>query len=113
VVSTRTKQEMAGKSSRNLESHAWFEFYAPRGAPEIAGVVLAEHGGYGAQSAVPIAKFVLETYFAKKDGLPLPSIVPEAAPPEPLLDPDSPPMLPPVAVAANDIPSPALEAGAP
>jgi penicillin-binding protein 2 len=73
VVSTRTKQEMAGRSSRNLESHAWFEFYAPRGAPEIAGVVLAEHGGYGAQSAVPIAKFVLETYFAKKDGRPLPA----------------------------------------
>ena len=33
---------------------------------------MAEHGGYGAAAAVPIAKFVLDTYFAKKDGKPLP-----------------------------------------
>jgi len=102
----------AANSGRDLRDHGWFVFFAPRDNPEVAGVVFGEHAEHGYLTA-PIARHVLETYFAKKDGLPLPAIVPEAAPPEPLLDPDSPPMLPPVAVAANDIPSPALEAGAP
>jgi penicillin-binding protein 2 len=63
----------ASRGARHLQSHGWFEFYAPAGAPEIAGVVLAENAGYGSLSAVPIAKFVLDTYFAKKDGKPLPA----------------------------------------
>jgi hypothetical protein len=46
---------------------------------------------------------VLETYFAKKDGLPLPPIVPQPAPAEPTPDPDSPPMLPPTIVADDDV----------
>ena len=72
VISEKKGKELAGKTTLNLKSNAWFEFYAPNSAPEIAGAVMAEHGGYGATSAVPIAKFVLDTYFAKKDGKPLP-----------------------------------------
>jgi penicillin-binding protein 2 len=72
VISEQKRKELGGKSAMNLTPNAWFEFYAPRAAPEIAGVVMAEHGGYGADAAVPIAKFVLDTYFAKKDGKPLP-----------------------------------------
>jgi penicillin-binding protein 2 len=72
VISDQKRKELAGKTALNLKPHAWFEFYAPRAEPEIAGVVMAEHGGYGAEAAVPIAKFVLDTYFAKQDGKPLP-----------------------------------------
>ncbi|MBL8744315.1 MAG: penicillin-binding protein 2, partial [Myxococcales bacterium] len=35
--------------------HAWFAGYAPSGAPEIAVVVLVEHGGAGGKHAAPIA----------------------------------------------------------
>jgi hypothetical protein len=43
----------------------------PRDNPEIAGVVFLEHGIHSANAA-SVAKHVLETYFAKKDGNPLP-----------------------------------------
>ena len=39
--------------------------------------------GKGA-TAAPIAKHVLETFFAKKDGKPLPSLTPEALPTTPV-----------------------------
>jgi penicillin-binding protein 2 len=35
--------------------HAWFAGYAPSKSPEIAFVVLVEHGGAGGKNAVPIA----------------------------------------------------------
>ncbi len=56
-----------------IRDHSWFVFYAPREHPEVAGVVFVEHGGWGATAAVPIAKHVLETFFAKREGRPLPS----------------------------------------
>ena len=40
--------------------------------PEIAGVVFAEHAEHGS-SAAPIAKYMMETCFAKKEGRPLPT----------------------------------------
>jgi penicillin-binding protein 2 len=46
-----------------FRDHAWFAAYAPCEAPEIAVVVLVEHGGYGGAAAAPIAKKVFETYF--------------------------------------------------
>jgi penicillin-binding protein 2 len=72
VISLEKRKELAGKTNLNLKDHAWFEFFAPRDDAEISGVIMAEHGGWGAQAAVPIAKFVLDTYFAKKEGRPLP-----------------------------------------
>jgi penicillin-binding protein 2 len=66
------KKKTLGKTTLNLKPNAWFEFFGPRSAPEISGAIMAEHGGYGATAAVPVAKFVLETYFAKRDGKPLP-----------------------------------------
>jgi len=39
--------------------HAWFAGYAPSTAPEIAIVVLIEHGGGGGKNAVPIASRVV------------------------------------------------------
>jgi penicillin-binding protein 2 len=58
----------------NTRDNSWFVFYAPRDNPEVAGVVFAEHAGFGAASAAPIARYVLETYFAKKEGRPFPTL---------------------------------------
>jgi len=49
-----------------LRDHAWFVAYAPFENPEIAVVVLVEHGGYGGAAAAPIAKKVIEKYFNLK-----------------------------------------------
>jgi penicillin-binding protein 2 len=46
--------------------HAWFTSFAPAADPEIAVTVLVEHGGHGGSAAAPVAKKVLEKYFAKK-----------------------------------------------
>jgi hypothetical protein len=46
-------------------------FFAPRDNPEIAGVVFLEHGIHSANAA-SVAKHILLTYFAKKEGKPLP-----------------------------------------
>lgn len=49
--------------------HAWFTSFAPAEKPEIAVTVLVEHGGHGGSAAAPVAKKVLEEYFAKKEEL--------------------------------------------
>jgi penicillin-binding protein 2 len=49
--------------------HAWFTSFAPAESPEIAVTVLVEHGGHGGSAAAPVAKKVLERYFAKKTEL--------------------------------------------
>jgi penicillin-binding protein 2 len=55
----------------DLRDHGWFVFFAPRDNPEIAGVIFAEHAEHG-YLAAPIAKFAMETFFAKQEGRPLP-----------------------------------------
>jgi penicillin-binding protein 2 len=62
----------AAKSGKNLRDHGWFVFFAPRDNPEVAGVVFVEHGVHSANAA-SIAHHILATYFAKKDGQPLPA----------------------------------------
>lgn len=58
-------------SERDLEkwnpnsAHAWFAGIAPAEDPEIAIVVLVEHGGAGGNVAWPIAKQIIEGYFTK------------------------------------------------
>ena len=86
-------------TGKDLRDHGWFVFFAPRDNPEIAGVIFGEHNEHGFLGA-PIAKHVIETYFAKKEGRPLPVLQPKNAPPaKPESDPDSPPVLEPVEVA--------------
>jgi penicillin-binding protein 2 len=46
--------------------HAWFAGYAPSGTPEIAIVVLVEHGGGGGKNAVPVAMRVVQDWQAMK-----------------------------------------------
>jgi len=70
VISNQGK-ERAGKTEKDLRDNGWFVFFAPRDKPEIAGVVLLEHGVHGSNAAL-IAHHVLETFFAKKEGRPLP-----------------------------------------
>ena len=70
VISNQGK-ERAGKTEKDLRDNGWFVFFAPRDKPEIAGVVLLEHGVHGSNAAL-VAHHVLETFFAKKEGRPLP-----------------------------------------
>ena len=70
-------------SGQDYRDHGWFVFAAPAGAPEIAGAVFGEHNEHGYLSA-PIARRVLETYFAKQEGRrpPTPPVPPAPAAPE-------------------------------
>ncbi|WP_414153226.1 penicillin-binding protein 2 [Pectinatus frisingensis] len=43
--------------------HGWFAAYGPYEDPSIVVAVIVENGGYGAQSAVPIGKAILEAAF--------------------------------------------------
>jgi len=79
VISNQGKQAARGKTDKDLRDHGWFVFFAPKDNPQIAGVIFAEHAEHGYLGA-PIAKHVIETYFAKKEGRPLPVLPPKAAP---------------------------------
>ena len=66
----------AAKGKMDVRDHGWFVFFAPHDKPEIAGVIFAEHAEHGYLGA-PIAKYAMETYFAKKEGRPLPTLQPK------------------------------------
>jgi penicillin-binding protein 2 len=68
------------KGKMDVRDHGWFVFFAPHDKPEIAGVIFAEHAEHGHLGA-PIAKYAMETYFAKKEGRPLPTLPPKVAAP--------------------------------
>jgi penicillin-binding protein 2 len=65
------KGRLAARGNRDLRDNGWFVFFAPRDNPEIAGVVFLEHGIHGPNAAA-LAHHILQTYFAAKDGKPLP-----------------------------------------
>jgi penicillin-binding protein 2 len=67
------------KGKMDVRDHGWFVFFAPHDKPEIAGVIFAEHAEHGYLGA-PIAKYAMETYFAKKEGRPLPTLPATPAP---------------------------------
>jgi len=46
--------------------HAWFVAFAPEDEPKIALAVIAEHSGHGGSAAAPLAKKVLEAFFASE-----------------------------------------------
>jgi penicillin-binding protein 2 len=50
----------------DLRDHALFIAYAPAENPKIALAVLVENGGFGAQSAAPIARMVIDYYLLGK-----------------------------------------------
>jgi penicillin-binding protein 2 len=77
VISLDAGQALAGKTERDLRHHGWFVFFAPRDNPQVAGVVFAEHGSTSGVTT-PIAKHVIDTFFAKREGRPLPVLPPKA-----------------------------------
>jgi penicillin-binding protein 2 len=88
VISLKGRQAAQGKTDRDLRDHGWFVFFAPKENPEIAGVIFGEHNEHGYFSA-PIARHVIATYFAKKEGQPLPAFVPNPLlPSAPTAEPD-------------------------
>jgi penicillin-binding protein 2 len=72
VISLEGAKSAKGTTEKDLRDNGWFVFFAPRDNPQIAGVVFVEHGGHGGVTAAPIAKHVMETFFAKNEGRPLP-----------------------------------------
>jgi penicillin-binding protein 2 len=96
VISLQGGRQAMGRTDRDLRDHGWFVFFAPRDNPQIAGVIFGEHAEHGASSA-PIAKYVMETYFAKRDGRPLPKL----EMPAPIPDPERPVPEPAAATVAS------------
>jgi penicillin-binding protein 2 len=83
VISLQGRERARGKTDLNLNDHGWFVFMAPKDNPEVAGAVFVEHAEHGYFGAT-VAKHILETYFAQRDGLPLPVLnVPPPAPATP------------------------------
>ncbi len=78
----RAAAEAATGDARRFRDHGWFVFAAPRDDPQIAGVVFAEHAGHG-YLAAPIARHMLETFFAKQEGRRLP-VLPAPVRPAPV-----------------------------
>ena len=74
VISNEGYKSAKGRTEKDLRDNGWFVFFAPRDNPKIAGVVFVEHGGHGGVTAAPIAKHVLETFFAKQESRPLPQL---------------------------------------
>lgn len=72
---TGTAEIQRGGSRRDVDprrawyfqrSHAWFAGYAPASNPEVAIVVLVEHGGAGGRAAAPTALRVLQDYLGER-----------------------------------------------
>jgi penicillin-binding protein 2 len=61
----------AARTTKDLRDNGWFVFFAPRDNPQIAGVIFLEHGMHG-PNAAGVAHHVLDTFFAKREGRPLP-----------------------------------------
>ena len=87
VISLEGLRALKGRTDLDLRDNGWFVFFAPRDNPEIAGVVFAEHGEHGTTAAI-IARHIMATFFAKRDGRPLPTfqwpLRPVAPPPPPV-----------------------------
>ena len=66
VFSLKGAQYKEGSTKKELRDHALFIAYAPADKPKIALAVLVENGGFGAQSAAPIARMVLDYYLLGK-----------------------------------------------
>ncbi|MBK8525318.1 MAG: penicillin-binding protein 2 [Betaproteobacteria bacterium] len=66
VYSLKGEKYEAGKVKERLRDHALFVAFAPADKPKIALAVLVENGGFGAQSAAPIARMVIDYYLLGK-----------------------------------------------
>jgi len=64
----QNEKYVASKVAERLRDHSWFIAFAPADAPRIALAVLVENGGWGASSAAPLARKVLDAYLLGDDG---------------------------------------------
>jgi penicillin-binding protein 2 len=98
AISLEGGRAAKGKTTKNLNDHGWFVFFAPRDHPQIAGVIFAEHGQHGSNAAI-VARHAMDVFFAKKEGRPLPTLTPKGSTPaEPDVT-EPPPQASPVEVA--------------
>ncbi len=63
VYGLRGGQYIESQVDERLRDHAWYIVFAPLESPKIALVAFVENGGFGAKSAAPIARKVLDAYF--------------------------------------------------
>jgi penicillin-binding protein 2 len=63
------------KVAERHRDHSWFIAFAPMESPKIALAVIVENGGFGARSAAPIARTMLDYYLLGKlpEGMSLPT----------------------------------------
>ena len=66
VFSLKGSDYKASKLKKELHDHALFVAFAPADKPKIALAVLVENGGFGAQSASPMARMVMDYYLLGK-----------------------------------------------
>jgi penicillin-binding protein 2 len=84
---TGTAQVIAREKVRGAETkdHSWFISFAPLHTdqkPQLAVVVLTEHGGFGARASAPKSKMINAVFFSKKLGRPiLPELIAKNEPP--------------------------------
>lgn len=66
VFSLRGQKYEEGRVAERLRDHSWYVAFAPADKPRIALAVLVENGGFGSQSAAPIARQVLDYFMLGK-----------------------------------------------
>lgn len=66
VFSLKGSDYKSSRLKEELRDHALFIAFAPADEPKIALAVLVENGGFGAQSAAPIARMVFDYYLLGK-----------------------------------------------
>ncbi len=62
----RLSEEDAARAEYRNRAHAWFAGFAPVESPEVAIVVMIEHGGSGGRYAAPIAIQILQEYLGPR-----------------------------------------------
>jgi len=71
-VATFVDRSHYARQAKRLKDHALFAGYAPRENPQIAFAVVVENAGFGASSAAPIAKKLVQYWFLERPNHPLP-----------------------------------------
>ena len=67
VFSLRGQKYVADEVAERLRDHAWFIGFAPAENPTIAIAVLVENGGFGSQSAAPVARQVFDAHLLGRE----------------------------------------------
>lgn len=60
AVAAKTGTAQTGTRTEPKKSHSWFAGFAPFDNPVVSFAVYVEHGGYGAEAALPVAREVLD-----------------------------------------------------